>query len=745
MGLGRRRFILGTLALAGGGLGVAVWSGSVARRRRLAPDATTLEPSAWLQVDTTGGITLQVDRVEMGQGVITGFVTLVAEELDVPPDRIRPVLAPVHPRFQDPAQLTGESTSMRKRFEPLRQTGAAARALLLQAAAAEWGVAVATLDTDGTGHVVDAAGGRRLPYAALAAAAAQLPVPADVALRDPARFRYIGGRVARPDLPDKVRGAARFGIDTQLPGLLTAVIARSPELRGGLRGFDAARARAVPGVVDAFAVPAGVAVVAEGFWAARQGARALAVDWAPGPLAAFSTATMAADQARALASGTAHVARDDGDPAAVLAATTAAGGPVLAADYALPYLAHATLEPMNATLWFRGDACEAWIPSQAPDLARQVICDLAGLAREAVTVHTTLSGGGFGRRATVDYVAEAAAIARRFDRPVKLVWTREDDLGHGPFREASRHALRASLGTDGRIAAWEHRLTGVGLNHLLMPATLPLLAPDWLPTARLARAGAWLGPKLDDWFGSFTARQGSTDHPYAVPATRVEVVNWQPGVPVTIWRSVGHSYNGFVVEAFIDELSALAGADPLAFRRQHLAGEPRVLAVLDLLADRSGWGRPPPGRAQGLALQVAFGSVVAQVAEVSCAGGQIRVHRVTCAADCGTAVNPDVVRQQLEGGIVFGLGAALHGEVRIDAGQVRDRNFDGYRQLTLADSPVIDVHLVPSTAPPGGIGEAGVPPIAPAVANAVFAATGRRLRQLPLRLAPPQRDAQRQA
>jgi CO/xanthine dehydrogenase Mo-binding subunit len=736
MGLRRRSFLLGTLALAGGGLGVAVWSGRGARRRRLAPDAATLEPSAWLQVDTAGGITLQVDRVEMGQGVITGFVTLVAEELDVPPDRIRPVLAPVHPLFQDPAQLTGESTSMRKRFEPLRRTGAVARALLLRAAAAEWGVDAAALDTDGTGHVVDPAGGRRLAYAALAAAAARLPVPDDVALRDPARFRYIGRRVARPDLPDKVRGAARFGLDTQLPGLLTAVIARPPDLRGGLRGFDAAPARAVPGVVDVFAVPTGVAVVADGFWAARQGARALVVDWEPGPLAGFDTATMAANQARALATGEAHVARDDGDPAAVFAATAAAGGTVLTADYTLPYLAHATLEPMNATLWFRAGGCEAWIPSQAPDLARQVICDLAGLGREVVTVHTTLAGGGFGRRATVDYVAEATVIARRFDRPVKLVWTREDDLGHGPFREASRHALRATLGADGRVAAWEHRLTGVGLNHLLLPVTLPLLAPDWLPTARLARAGEWLGPRLDDWFGSFTARQGSTDHPYALPAARVEVVNWQPGVPVTIWRSVGHSYNGFVVEAFIDELAALAGEDPLAFRPRHLAAEPRVLAVLDLVAAQAGWGRPPPGRGLGLALQVAFGSVVAQVAEVSCADGRIRVHRVTCAADCGTAVNPDVVRQQLEGGIVFGLAAALHGEIHIDAGRVRERNFDGYRQLTLAEAPAIDVHLVPSTAPPGGIGEAGVPPIAPAVANAVFAATGQRLRGLPLRLAP---------
>lgn len=734
MPLSRRAVVVGTLALAGGGLGVAVWTGRRARQRRLAPDDATLEPNAWLQIDPQGGITLQVDRAELGQGVIAGFVTLVAEELDVPPGRIRPVLAPVHPLFQDPAQMTGESTSMRKRWESLRRTGATAREMLLRAAAATWGVDRAELDTDGNGQVVAAARGKRASYAELATAAARLPLPGAVTLRDPDRFRYIGRDIPRPDLPAKVTGAARFGLDTRLPGQLTALVCRPPRLRAAPLAVDDRVARAVPGVVDIVPLPTGVAVVAEGFWAASQGVRALEVEWEPGPLGDFGTATMLADQRRALAASGGHEARNDGD----VAAAFAAAGAVVAAEYSVPYLAHATMEPMNATLWFRDGRCEAWVPSQAPDLVRELICDMAGLDRAAVTVHPTLAGGGFGRRATVDYVAEAVAVAvavaKRSDRPIQLAWTREDDLANGLYREASCHALRATLTPAGDLAAWEHRLTGAGLNHLILPMSLPLLAPEWLPRGSARRAGDWLGPRLDGWFGSLTARQGSADQPYAVPNCRVEVVDWQPGVPVTIWRSVGHSFNGFVVESFVDELAHAAGVDPAEFRRRHLVGEPRLLAALDLALGKAAWGQPPPGRFQGLAVQLAFGSAVAQVAEVSVSGRDIRVHRVTCAVDCGTAINPDVVRQQLEGGIIFGLSAALLGEIGIEAGRVVQRNFDGYRLLGLADCPVIDVHIVPATAAPGGIGEVGVPPVAPAVANAVFAATGRRLRSLPLRL-----------
>lgn len=728
MSVSRRTLLVGAVAVAGGGLGLAVFRSRRARDARLGDAPGTLEPNAWLQLTPDGVITLQVDRTELGQGVITGFVTLVAEELDVAPAQVRYALAPVHPLFQDPAQLTGESTSMRKRWEPLRRTGATARAMLLQAAAARWQVEVATLRTDGTGGVVDPATGARLAYGELAAEAGALPVPAEVTLKPPGGWRVIGTDVPRPDAPAKLAGSARYGIDTRLPGLLTAVIRRPSRLRAPALRVDAAAARAVPGVVDVFAMHAGVAVVADGFWPAREAAARLEVDWGPGPLAGFNTADVRARQAAALEAGDARRVRDDGD----VDAAFARGGRVVSAEYHVPYLAHATLEPMNATLWFRDGGCEAWVPSQGPDMVRQVICDMTGLARAQVQVHTTLAGGGFGRRATVDYVTEAVEIARRFSQPVQLVWTREDDLAHGLYRESSLHRLRGAVADDGAIAAWEHRLTSAGLNHLVLPTALPLLMPDWVPPGRAAGAARWLGPRLDSWFPSFNGRQGSVDQPYATPACRVEIAAWNPGVPVTIWRSVGHSYNAFVVESFIDELAEAAGADPADYRRRHLAGQPRLLAVLELALAQSGWGRPPPGRHLGVAVHEAFGSAVAQVAEVSVDGDAIRVHRVTCAVDCGTAINPDVVRQQLEGGVIFGLSAALYGAITLEDGAVRETNFDGYRLLRLADAPAVDVHIVPSTADPGGIGEVGVPPVAPAVANAVFAATGRRLRSLPL-------------
>jgi CO/xanthine dehydrogenase Mo-binding subunit len=724
----RRRLLIGAVAVAGGGLGLAVYQSRLARMQPLGEVPGTLEPNAWLQLTPDGAITLQVDRAELGQGVITGFVTLLAEELDVPPAQVRFALAPVHPLFQDPAQLTGESTSMRKRWDPLRRTGATARAMLLQAAAARWQADAAMLDTDGQGAVVDPRTGARLTYGELAAAAGELPVPADVPLRPPAGWRVIGTDVRRPDVPAKVAGSARYGIDTRLPGLLTAVIRRPPRLRAPMGRFDDAAARAVPGVVDVFPIHAGVAVVAEGFWPARTAAGRLDVEWLPGPLAGFHTADVRARQATALEAGDAGRVRDDGD----VDAAFDRGGRVIAAEYHVPYLAHATLEPMNATLWFRDDGCEAWVPSQGPDMVRQVICDMTGLARAQVRVHTTLAGGGFGRRATVDYVIEAVEIARRFRQPVQLVWTREDDLAHGLYRESSLHRLRGALADDGSIAAWEHRLTSAGLNHLILPNALPVLMPGWVPPGSAAAAARWLGPRLDGWFASFNGRQGSVDQPYATPACRVGIAAWNPGVPVTIWRSVGHSFNAFVVECFIDELAAAAGDDPAEYRRRHLAGHPRRLAVLELALERAGWGRPPPGHHQGVAVHEAFGSAVAQVAEVSVDGDAIRVHRVTCAVDCGIAINPDVVRQQIEGGVLFGLSAALHGAITIEDGAVRETNFDRYRLLRLGETPEVDVHIVPSTADPGGIGEVGVPPIAPAVANAVFAATGRRLRSLPL-------------
>jgi CO/xanthine dehydrogenase Mo-binding subunit len=734
MAVTRRGVLIGTAVVAGGGLALT-WLRPDPRAARLATDPAVLEPNAWLQVAPDGTITLQVDKAELGQGVVTGYVTLVAEELDVPPADITAQLAPVHPFFQDPTQVTAESKSMRSRAARLRATGAAAREMLVAAAAARLGVAPAALATDGTGHVVHAATGGRLAYAELAAAAALLPVPEAPALRERAAWRQIGTRVPRPDVPDKVRGAATYGIDVRLPGLLVAVVARSHAFGGGVAGYDAAAARALPGVHAVVEIASGVAVVAESFWHARRGAEALAATWTAGPAAGVSTAWVHGEHRRLLATGRGERVREDGDPDAAFAA---AGTPALDAEYTFPYLAHATMEPMNCTVALGPGRAEVWAPTQGPDMAREVVRQLTGLAREQVTVHSTFCGGGFGRRAMMDYVAEAVAIAQRVDRPVKLVWPREDDTRHSWFRQALVHRVKALAGPDGRPVAWSHRLVAASIGRQILPAALPVLLPEALPRPAVRWLAGAAGFALERLAGPFQARDGSATMPYAVPDVAVDIVPFDSGVPIGIWRSVGNSYNAFVVESAIDELAAAAGADPAGYRRALLAGKPRHLAVLAALVEKAGWGAPPPGRFQGLALHEAFGSVVGQVAEISIEPGAarhpVRVHRVTCVVDCGTAINPDVVAQQMEGGIVFGLTAALFGEIRIENGRALESNFHDYRMLTLADAPAIDVHIVDTGAETGGVGESGVPPIAPAVANAVFRATGRRLRSLPLRL-----------
>lgn len=710
------------------------WSRPDPRDAPLSADAVGLEPNAWLQIRPDGAVILQVDKIELGQGVITGYVTLLAEELDVAPETITAEFAAVHPRFQDPVQLTGESRSMAARWMPIRETGARARQMLLAAAARRWQTDIATLTTNGVGKVVDA-GGRALAYGELATEAAGLPVPGLVELRHPEQFRWIGHAVPRPDVPAKVRGLASYGIDTQLPNLKVAVIHRPPQLRAALRSHDASAARALAGVVDIFPVHSGIAVVADNFWSARQAAAALQAEWEPGPLAGISSASIRAGQGRQLDTQSGHRIRDAGSVPAALSSAAK----VLEAEYWVPYLAHAPLEPMNATVWIRDGQCEAWVPNQSPDIARQMICDVTGLPRAAVTVHSTYCGGGFGRRAIMDYLTEATEIARRVPGPVKLIWTREDDMRHGLFREATLHRLRGALDDSGRPVAWEHRLVAASLNRLIFPLTTALFAPEWVPKPLVRGVSAVTVPVFDRLMGSFAARDGASSMAYSIPNVQVDLAEWNPGVPTTIWRSVAHSYTGFVMESFIDELATAAGQNPAAFRQAYLAESPRHLAVLALVLTRSGWQTSPPaGRYRGLAIQEAFGTVVAQVAEVSISDDRsIRVHRVTCAVDCGTAINPDIVRQQMEGGILFGLSAALYGEITIVDGAVQESNFHDYRLLRLADAPDIDVHIVASNAAPTGVGEPGVPPIAPAVANAVFAATGQRLRTLPLRLTTP--------
>ena len=724
----RRRLLAGTAAIAGGGLVVSLLrDGEVARLGK----AGDLEPGAYLQLRPDGAIILQVDKLEMGQGVMTGFVTLVAEELGARPDQISPRHAPVHPTFQTPSQLTAESASMRHRFDRLRETGATAREMLRQAAADRWQLNVRDVEASGEATMVNRETGEQLAYGELASAAAVLPLPDEPALKPPEEFRWIGREVPRVDVPAKITGTAVFGTDVRLPGMLTAIVLRPPRALDTLRNFEADEARAMPGVHSVFAISAGVAVVAEGFWQARQAAMRVKAEWQDGPAAGFDPEEFRGRQRAAIAAGDGHHARDDGDVEAALADA----GEVVEAEYYTPFLAHATMETMNATLQLGPGHAELWLPGQAPDLARQVVCDLTGLRREQVDVHVTYAGGGFGRRAMLDFVIEVVQVALQVSAPVQLVWSREDDLRFDYFRCSTSHRVRGALDAEGRLAAWDHSLVTPDHTSYIFPIGLATMAPQWWSRRVTDGIAEFIGPLQVKLIGPFQARDGSVTVRYAAPNFRVSLHVMTPDLPVGIWRSVGNSYNVFVAESFADELAHRAGADPAEWRRRHLADQPRHLAVLERVLAESGWGKPAPGRHLGLSLHDAFDSVIGQVAEVSVSDGRIRVHRVSCVVDCGTAINPDIVHAQLEGAILFGLSAALLESVEIEDGQVRQTNFHQYPLLRLVDTPVIDTHIIESTAHPGGIGETGTPGIAPAVANAVFAATGRRLRELPLQLA----------
>jgi len=728
-GLTRRRFLLGTVIVAGGGLALTWLNRS---KDRLATNPDTLEPNAFLQIMPDGRFIFQLDKVEMGQGTMTGLATLVAEELDVDPGRFEVQFAPVLPTFQRPIQMTGQSRSVTDSWEILRETGAAARQMLLQEAAERWVVDVDKLRTE-NGIVLLRNGRQALSYAALAAGAARRAVPRSPALKLPADYRWIGKHVPRLDAREKVTGSAVYGIDVQLDNMLTAVVARCPEIGGVLTNYDASLAASMAGVRGVVELPdgRGIAVVADDFWSAKQAAETVVLGWDGGRLRALTDKSILAEQRRQFDIG--EVAYETGADDLTDAFSTSSAE--LSVEYTTPYIVHATMEPMNATAQVGADSCAIWAPTQAPDMTRQVACDILALQRDQVQVHTTYIGGGFGRRVMWDFIEEVVWIAREFDVPVKLVWTREDDMRHGYFRQQTVHRLRGALDAAGRVDAWEHRQVVAPTGELLTPPTISTLLPEALSTETRQDFGQWLGKKTVAWMGAFQAREGAIDLPYDIANVRFAQVAYDPGVPISIWRSVGNSYNAFAVESFIDELAYAAGQDPLAFRRERLQQHPRHLAVLDKLEEQSTWGAKPAGRARGVAIFESFGTVVGQVVEVSVSDtADIQVHKVSCVVDCGLAINPDIVKAQMEGGIMFGLTAALYGEVNIDGGRVRQSNFHDYRMLTMASAPAIDVHILPSAEEPSGVGEPATPVIAPAVANAIFAATGTRLRSLPLAL-----------
>ncbi len=662
-------------------------------------------PNAFLRVGSDGSVTVIVNKSEMGQGVYTSLPMIVAEELDCDWLLVRVEPAPVaavynHTLFG--SIMTGGSTSVRTEWQRLAQAGAAARDMLCRAAARVWKVDPQTCRTE-KGQAVHP-DGRRLSYGELASQAAKLEVPGEVQLKDSARYTLIGHPVHRLDSPAKVDGSAVFGLDVRLDDMLVAVIARPPVFGARLKNVVDAKAKAVSGVHAVVAVPAGVAVVAEGFWPALQGRRALQLDWDEGEGAALSSAGLRREYA-GLARTPGLVAHRKGDVQSALSKAVR----TLEAEYALPFLAHAPMEPLNCCVDLRADGCDIWTGTQMQTNDRDAAARVAGLPPEKVRLHTTFLGGGFGRRANPasDFVVEAVQVAKAAGRPVKVIRTREDDMRAGYYRPMSHHRLAAGLDADKRISAWRHTI----VCQSIMAGT------------------PFAGKGIDE-----TSVEGAADTPYAFANLLVDLHSPKLPVPVQWWRSVGHSHNAFVVESFLDEVAHASGRDPLELRKTLLVGHPRRLGVLALASRKAGWGTPlPAGHGRGVAVHLSFGSYVAQVAQVSVnAKGDVRVHRVVCAVDCGRIVNPDIIAAQMESAIVFGLSAALYDAITLKNGRVEQGNFGDYPLLAMDETPLIEVHIVESNEAPGGIGEPGVPPVAPAVANALFAATRARVRSLPL-------------
>jgi len=657
--------------------------------------------NAWLRIGTDGTITVLCDRSEMGQGVHTALPTLIAEELGVAPESVTVQVAPTDAVYVNSllgTQATGGSTSVRDAWEKLRMAGAEARARLVAVAAKEWGAPPASCSV-ADGYVTFTT--RRKSFGELAEAAAALPKPENVQLLDKGEFKYIGKPQRRLDTAAKVDGSARFGIDMRLPGMLYAALAQSPELGGKVGSFDDAKAKGMPGVRHVVQTASGVAVIADSWWQAKQARDALSIKWQPGPNARLDNAAIYAGLKSAAASGKGRVARDDGDADGGLKAASKRVESV----YELPMLAHATMEPQNCTVEFKDGACHVHAPTQAQQFAQAAAMAAAGLPAEQVFVHTTFLGGGYGRRLDVDFIPAAVECAKAAGAPVKLLWTREDDTSHDKYRPPARNTCRAGLDAQGKLTAFKLQLVA------------PSITARWAPAA------------VKDSVDPF-AIEAAHNFPYA-QNVHIDYVRHEIGIDVGYWRSVSHALNCFTVESFVDEVAVEAGKDPYQFRREHLK-QARWQAVLDAVAQKARWGNAPEGRHQGIALMSGYDTYLAQVAEISVQGTQLKIHRIVCVVDCGQMVNPDIVRAQAEGGIVFGLTAALHGDIAIAGGKVREQNFNDYRLLRINEVPQIDVYLLDSDEKPGGMGEPTVALVAPAVCNAIYAATRKRLRALPI-------------
>jgi len=703
-----RRFFLKAGAAVGGGLMIG-WNPLQGE----AADAQPFAPNAFLRIDRTGKVTFVSPSIEMGQGTYTSLPMLVAEELDVTLDQFSIEHAPPSDKlYGNPSlfdtQMTGGSMSIHGFFKPLREAGATARQMLLSAAAAQLDVDIAELQTE-AGAVVHPQSGKRLAYGALVDDAAKLPAPTGVALKDPAKFRIIGTPAKRLDVAAKVDGTAVYGIDAKVPGMKVATVAASPAFGGKLVSVDEAAALALPGVRQVVKIDDAVAVVADHYWAARKGLEAAKPTFDDGPHASLSTSDVVAALAKAAAERKGATAEKKGDADAAMATAAIK----LDGTYENPFLAHATMEPMNCTVHVTADGCDIWVGTQIPTIAQSAVASSLSLPAEKVRIHNHLLGGGFGRRLEFDFILQAALFAKQVKDPIKVIWSREEDVQHDMYRPYYYDRISAGLDDTGKIVAWKHRIVGSSIVARFAPSAYK-----------------------DDL--DFDAIEGAIDLNYDLPNTYVDYVREEPfAIPTAFWRGVGPTRNAFVVEGFIDELAAAAKTDPVEFRRRLLAKSPRALHVMERTAALSGWGTPlGPRKGRGISVMKAMGSYISQVAEVTVApNGEVHVDRVVACVDCGIAVNPDTIVAQMQSGIIFGITAVLWGEITIKNGRVEQSNFDDYRIMRLYEAPKIEVEVVSSKEDPGGIGEPGTCALAPAVVNAVYAATGVRVRKLPLKTA----------
>jgi len=712
--VGRREFLKTSAAITGG-LCIAAYVpelGAGARELAAVPQGA-FAPNAFLRIAPDDTVTVIVNHSEMGQGVYTSLPMLLNEELEADWSKIKTEAAPVDPSYNHTiygVQMTGGSSTTPSEWERFRKMGAMARMMLVEAAATKWNVPPESCHV-AKGFVIHAESGRKANYGSLTEAASQLKPPPNIPLKDPAKFTLIGKPTRRLDTPSKINGTAQFGLDVKIPGMLFAVVARPPVFGGKVSHVDSADTVKVPGVRGVKEIPSGVAVIADRYWAAKLGRDKLKIKWDDGENAGLSTSKMTEEFSK-ISSSPGNIARKNGDPQGALSSAAK----TIAAEYDVPYLAHAMMEPLNCVVDLRPDSCELWTGTQFETVDRAAAAKVAGLPLEKVKVNTTLLGGGFGRRANPasDFIVEAVHVAKVAKAPVKVVWTREDDLAGGWYRPKWHDRFAAGLDAEGNPVAWTHTIVGQSI-----------------------MAGTAFEPMTVKNGVDSTSVEGAADILYGIPNLQVDLHTPKIGIPVQWWRSVGHSHTGFSVEAFLDEVANAGKKDPYELRRKLLAKEPRMLAVLNLAAEKANWGKPlPKGVARGIATHFSFETYVAQVIEASVEkNGNVKVHRVVCAVDCGRVINPDIVKAQMEGGIVFGLTAALKTEITLENGRVQQKNFHDYQMLRMFESPVIEVHIVPSDVSPTGVGEPSVPPVAPALTNAIFAATGKRIRSLPIRTA----------